>query len=241
MGAGERDERPFELHPAVRASIAQLLATENWLAHPDEADGATVPEGDRVVSLEAVEACEEAVDGQLGDDVIAMLTCESPFLSEQYGMRLGMVGAHTDEAREEGLPKSRVAIGKAGKRWVAVERKPTPENRQRLFLFDGDLGEEERVEIARFLMDAIEYLVDDIELEEAVLGSIEAERNVDRFAPCFERTTRSEAGPTRRVRHGKFGEGTVLRELRDGAEPKLMVRFDDGAEKTLLARFLQDA
>ena len=40
-----------------------------------------------------------------------------------------------------------------------------------------------------------------------------------------------------RVTHPKFGSGVVVRKLaRD--EPTLLVRFDDGSEKTLLAKFV---
>lgn len=240
MTAPDRSERPLDLHPSVRTAIAQLLATENWLAHPEEADAASVPLGERVVSLEAVESCEEAVDAALADETIALLTCDSEALTERYEMRLGMVGAHTDEAREDGLPKSRVAIGRRGRTWIAVARRPEPEDRLRVFLVTPD-GGEERVEMVRFLTDVMEQEIDDLELDEEVLGAIESERNVDRFAPRLERTVHATEGPTRRVTHGKFGAGTVLRELRDGVEPKLQIRFDDGVEKTLLARFVQDA
>lgn len=241
MSAPDRSDRPLSLHPGVRTAIAQLLATENWLAHPEEAEAATVPEGERVVSTEAVESCEEAVEAALTDETIALLTCDSEALGERYEMRLGMVGAHTDEAREQGLPRGRVAIGRFGRHWICVARRPEPEDRLRVFLYDGDSGDEERVEMVRFITDVMEREVDDIDLEEEVLGSIEAERNVDRFAPRLERTTQPSEASTRRVKHAKFGEGTVMLELRDGVEPKLQIRFDDGAEKTLLARFVQDA
>lgn len=62
-----------------------------------------------------------------------------------------------------------------------------------------------------------------------------------RFAP----TLVGDEAPTapadgRRVRHPKFGEGTVLGEDRGGTEPKLTVAFDSAGTKTLFARFLTD-
>jgi len=62
-----------------------------------------------------------------------------------------------------------------------------------------------------------------------------------RFAPALVGDERPAApADGRRVRHAKFGEGTVLSEDRGGAEPKLTVAFDSAGTKTLLARFLTD-
>nr|MDQ3036456.1 hypothetical protein [Myxococcota bacterium] len=41
-----------------------------------------------------------------------------------------------------------------------------------------------------------------------------------------------------RVRHARFGEGTIVDEL-GGEPPKLDVEFDDGRRMVLLARFLE--
>ncbi|MCY1058875.1 hypothetical protein [Nannocystis sp. SCPEA4] len=46
--------------------------------------------------------------------------------------------------------------------------------------------------------------------------------------------------PIRRVRHAKFGDGTVVSEQRSGDNLMLVVRFDDGQERRLLRRFLVD-
>lgn len=49
----------------------------------------------------------------------------------------------------------------------------------------------------------------------------------------------TERGPIgERVTHPKFGSGVIVRKL-ERDEPTLLVRFDDGAEKTLLAKFVK--
>ncbi|WAS91442.1 2OG-Fe(II) oxygenase [Nannocystis punicea] len=49
-----------------------------------------------------------------------------------------------------------------------------------------------------------------------------------------------EPEPARRVRHAKFGDGTVVSEQRSDDNLMLVVRFDDGQERRLLRRFLVD-
>jgi len=62
-----------------------------------------------------------------------------------------------------------------------------------------------------------------------------------RFAPTLVGDgAPAAAADGRRVRHAKFGEGTVLGEDHGGTEPKLTVAFDSAGTKTLFARFLTD-
>jgi hypothetical protein len=56
------------------------------------------------------------------------------------------------------------------------------------------------------------------------------------FEPVIEGQEPSNAGP-RRVRHARFGLGTVLEQ----ADDKVVVLFDDGQRRTMLARFVEDA
>lgn len=41
-----------------------------------------------------------------------------------------------------------------------------------------------------------------------------------------------------RVTHPKFGSGVIVRKL-ERDEPTVLVRFDNGADKTLLAKFVK--
>jgi hypothetical protein len=51
-------------------------------------------------------------------------------------------------------------------------------------------------------------------------------------------TAKGKAPSRARVRHPKFGEGTVVREI-EGTEKKLEIFFDKGGTRTLLARFVE--
>jgi hypothetical protein len=237
----DRSERPLKLHPAVEAALVHLVAAEHWLAHQGEEDATTLPPEDRPISLEAVESCEEAVGGWLTDEALALLTSETDALDDVHEMRLSMVGAHTERAHDLGLSKGLIAIGRGGHVWYCVPRRPEDEDRTKLIAFDDGDRSEHRVDLVRWLTERVEERLDDLEVDEAVQAELESELNIARFQPRLARAAKAEEGPARRVRHTKFGEGTVLREVRDGAEPKLTIRFDDGSEKTLLQRFVQDA
>jgi hypothetical protein len=237
----DRSERPLKLHPAVEAALVHLIAAERWLAHPGEDDAATLPPDDRPIPLEAVESCEAAVDGWLTDEALALLTSETDALDDLRQMRLAMVGAHTEEAHDLGLSKGLLALGRDGHQWFCVPRRPEAEDRTKLTVFDDQDRSETRVDLVRWLTELVEQRLDDVEVDEATEAALESELNIARFEPQLVREEPLAPAATRRVRHAKFGEGTVLRELTDGAEPKLAIRFDDGAEKTLLARFVEDA
>ncbi|HJL18004.1 MAG TPA: hypothetical protein RMH99_20230 [Sandaracinaceae bacterium LLY-WYZ-13_1] len=241
MADPDRSERPLKLDPGVEAALVQLIATERWVAHPDEPDSTTIPKDDRAVSLDALAGCESAVDAQLTDEAVALLSSETETLSEGLQMTLGMVGTHTELAHDRGMPSTLVAIGRRGRTFYAVPKRPETEDRARLWVFDGH-KDPWRIETARLLIQLAEERADELEMDEATQAEIESELNIAHYLPRLARPEAAvEAPAERRVRHPKFGEGTVLQELHDGPEPKLVVRFDQGAEKTLLARFLEDA
>lgn len=240
MPRPDRTERPLKLHSEVKAALVQLMATEHWLAHPNEDDAASLPPQDRSISLEAVEACEEAVEGWLTDEAIAILTSDSDELGDVRQFRLPLVGTHTEKAHELGLSRSLIVLGQDGHEWYCMPRRPQAEDRTRLTIFDDEDQSTRRVDLAGWLMQIVQDRLDDREVDEAVHAALESELNIARFTPRLIRTAETRVGPARRVRHTKFGSGTVLQELCDGTEPKLAIRFDDGSEKTLLARFVED-
>lgn len=229
---------------SVQAAIAQILAIESWLDAGGKSDALIPPERDYVLDLGAVAAAEEAVGGRLSDEALALLAAGSRFLGERFGIRLGLVGAHTEDARAAGVPRSFIAIGAEGGRFLCVPARPAIGERPRLTICAEDGATIRREPIDRWLLERQDELLDDLELSESQQRRIDSDDVLERFSPRLRADAAAvAAGPSaglRRVTHPKFGAGTVLREVQGGPEPKLEIDFDSGGRRVLLARFVAE-
>lgn len=238
-----RTERLLEPLPAVRAAIAYLCAVEHHLSKGAEEGSEILPDHERTLALDAIAACEDAVGVRLTDEVLALFASDSSALARRKQMQLSLVGALTEQAHDEGLRKNLIAIGRDGHLWYALPKSPDDEDRRRIFVYDDRDGSHARWDLVRVLTQEAEALLDDVELDQSVENTLSGEGNAQRFVVRLVDVSDGDGAEetTRRVRHAKFGPGTVLREIHDGPEAKLEIAFDGAGTKTLLARFVQDA
>lgn len=237
----ERTERRLVIPEAVQAAIAKVLAVESWMSTGGKSDSLIPPTRDYGLDLAAVAAAEEAIDGRLSDEALAILAAGSEFLARRYGMRLGLVGAHTEDARLAMVPRSLIALGAEGGRFYCVPAKPALGERPRLTICANDGTTTRREPLERWLHERIDEVLEDLELSESQQRHLDSDEVLERFVPRLfaSGAVAGPGGALRRVAHPKFGEGTVLRELQGGPETKLEIDFDGGGRRVLLARFVQ--
>ncbi|MFK7986757.1 MAG: hypothetical protein AB8I08_12090 [Sandaracinaceae bacterium] len=178
--------------------------------------GAPELEEDRVARAEA------ALDGRIPDSILAICAATERDVATLTDL--------TDDAREAGLDPRFIAFAvEGGGYWCVRSGRRTSD----VLVGRWSAGEDEPLlecSVARFVRRRF-GLVD---------GASESElpqlrEALPRFRPTLRR--RSPAA-SRLVRHAKFGEGLVLREIRDGNH-KLEIQFAVG-KKTIFARFVTD-
>ena len=239
-GENARAPRALVISGAIQSAIAQLLAVESWMDAGGSDAALITPDRAYSLDLGALAAAEAAVGARLGDDALALLAAGSWMLDRTYALRLGMIGAHTEEARASGCPRSLVALGSAGKgSFVCVPATPAGD-RPKIWLFaQGAVLSREALD--SWLRSVTELLLDDLELSAGQWRRIADDAMSARFVPRLVAAAAATAAPAglRRVLHPKFGEGAVLREIQEGPESKLEIDFGEGGRRILLARFVR--
>jgi hypothetical protein len=240
--ANERTERRLVISESTQSAIAQLLAVESWLASGGKRGTLMPPLRDYTIELSAVAAAEEAIDGRLSDEALAIFAAGSEFLAKRYGMRLGMVGAHTEDAHAAGVPRSLLAVGVDRGAFLCLPATPNLGERPRLVIATNGGTSTRREPLERWLLDRVDEALDDLELSEADQRRLDGDEVLQRFIPELIASAETPAAESlaRRVQHPKFGVGSVVREVLGGPEPKLEIEFDSGEKRVLLARFVAD-
>ncbi len=241
-GENARAPRALVISGAIQSAIAQLLAVERWLDAGGRDDALDVPDRPFTVDLGALAAAEAALGARLGDDALALLAAGSRVLARRFGITVEELGAHTERAREAGCPRSLVAIGSAGRdSFVCVSTAAGAGERPRIWSYTtGSMANREPLDT--WLRAVIEHALDDLELSEGQWRRIESDEAGARFVPRLIAGDPMAApdAAIRRVSHPKFGEGAVVREIHEGAEPKLEIDFGAGGRRILLARFVRE-
>ncbi|MEM6956981.1 MAG: hypothetical protein AAF645_14925 [Myxococcota bacterium] len=185
-----------------------------------------------VLSSHDVERVEKELGIKLGDALLALVALRTSLLDE-FEVRLTMLPRHTRDVHAAGMARGLVGIGRHPDGNVLLAASPLGTQVHRLQQADGDVQIhsveswlEELCSLQR------ERLRDKAGQERARGEKSVTDDAVDAFEIVIEA---SSDGP--RVRHTKFGGGTILRELAGG---KVEVRFDGGEIKTLMRSFLQD-
>lgn len=207
----KRQPGTLKLSKEIRASLVRLAALTPMRDPPH-------------LDLEAVEALEAELGCGFSDDVLALFAFGGDELGERCGIELDQVRTMTDDAHEQGCPDDLVTIGcdADGHVHFCVKRKPDG----RIFLFDNQDGSAAPVSLAFWLKERV---------------SISAETGASEAAPFVAPALIGPiASAVRKVRHKKFGEGTVVREIGQGAEKKLEIQFADG-KRVLIASAVSDA
>lgn len=237
----ERMPRRLVIPEAVQLAIAKLLAVESWLRSGGAKGTLVVPARDYEIDIGAIVAAERELGGRFGDEMLAVFAADLSILGELYGMRPEVCAAHTAKGRAEGVPDSLIVVGNdRGRSFLCMSSAPLLGERPRLVIVTKDGASTRRELLASWLVDRIEEALDDLELSPLQLRHLNSDEVLEAFVPNIGGGARADlvkAG-LRRVAHPKFGDGTVIREVLGGPEPKLEIDFDSGSRRVLLARFV---
>lgn len=187
---------------------------------------------------------EAALGARIPDAVLAAFAAATDELNEDAEMRLENVVELTRSARKKGCPRSLIAVGRDPDGHVhycvTSAEKAEPEE-LRLYAFDAEGRSHAAVPFAQWLEARIElrreFLLEGDERERARAGFTPGEADLESFHPRVVAAPQPPREP-RRVRHAKFGVGTVARELPGG---KLEVIFPNVGTKVVVASFVEDA
>jgi hypothetical protein len=218
-----REPGPLAISIDVRGALVRLLVGTRAKVEP-------VPE----IPLEAVAALEDHLRAKIHDDALALFAAKTAMLD---ALELGKVGALCETSWDRGLSKARVVLGPIGPRLLCIPRRPDAGAALRVTFYDPRVNTEADAKLLAVWLDE-QLEVDD----EDRRTEIEIEAADLRWSPSLVRTlpVAGAAAPSkvRRVRHEKFGVGTVLREV-PGTE-KLEIDFGEAGVRVLVAKYVED-
>ena len=198
------------------------------------------------LSFEAVTDIEEFLSIWIPDDILALFAVGFFDLSmltrfDEDAMKNGWTGS------QRGTGKRLLYVGHDLKRdeLYAIPRTRLRSDAARVYVFsrESPLADEVVHALPDWLTHLRERALGSIELEEDEHERIDSAPFLGLLTPSLVELPRASsiaasAQVQRRVRHTKFGLGTVTLENADGT---LTIAFDEAGEKVLLARFVQDA
>ncbi|MGE0785730.1 MAG: hypothetical protein AB7S26_08580 [Sandaracinaceae bacterium] len=173
----------------------------------------------------AVARAEADLEAKLPDEVVAMFAA--------LGRDLGEIVKLTDTARREGLDQEYAAFARSDEgywcaHFVASRRAAGPTFVGRWSTGDEDPPVDETT-VSRFVRRTYGISAEPSDEDKA---SVDAEA-----AKLKVVVKKAKPAPARTVVHPKYGEGKVLREIRD-THHKLEIQFESGV-KTILAKFFE--
>ncbi len=238
-----REPRTLDASPALLRALAYCDRAASVL--PVRGRRASRP----TLSLAHLERVEEEIGARLHDELLVLLALRDPVARLVTGIRdvLSIAEAAEDHEGPDGYvcvsvvysePIAELVEGAHGAAYLSLfaPREPSGAEAEIVVSRDGFLDGAVTTTLAELIDDA---------LHEG-LASVEDARSVTRGeAAPLEHAPRLVAGKkkrsaelVRRVAHPKFGVGTVLRRIGDGAESRLVIAFAD-RERTLLSRFVE--
>lgn len=198
------------------------------------------------LSFEAVTDIEEFLSISIPDDILALFAVGFFDLSmltrfDEDALKLGWSGS------QRGAGRRLLYVGQDLKRdeLYAIPRTRLRSDAARIYVFsrESPLADEVVHALPDWLTHLRERALGSIELDEDEHERIDSAPFLGLLTPTLVELRRAasitaSAQVHRRVRHAKFGLGTVKQENPDGT---LTIAFDEAGEKVLLARFVQDA
>jgi hypothetical protein len=195
----------------VRGLLIGLRSATNTSAIPE-------------LELQQVVDIEMAFAIRFHDDLVATWAARIPVLKERHGLTAGAVVGHTGRLAALKVRGDYIGVGTTGGGLVlAIEKGATLDQ---LVVLEAGSGVVERIGLADWLAKLLEEL-----------GG--ASGQDPEFRPRLFRPEPMSNAPGRRVRHAKFGDGKVLREIGEGPTRKVQVDFRRVGLKMLQARFLE--
>ncbi len=233
-----REPGPIEISRDVRSALMRMLVTEHAAARRAGGDPPAI-DAAPILSLEAVDALEDHLRARMPDDALAVFAAHPAALQL---FTLGRVGALTELAWDRGLSKARVVLGELGQRLACIPRRPDRGFPLRVTFFDlEEHTEGDSTTLAAWLERTLEESGEEEPPEDDGWEDVEREVASLRWEPRLERTlVRPSAndGKKRRVRHPRFGDGIVLRQLPESE--KLEIDFGAAGVKVLVAKYVEE-
>ena len=205
--------------------------------------------GDGKLRVESVAWVEQEIGAELPDDVLVLLAIGDPVARIATGLAslesLLDVSETVLEIDDEEHAGRWIAIARVGSEPFAelMTGAPSahelllciPETRGKSVLVVSGRRPRETTSLGAFIDDAVRGELRHLEKWPEVLD--EARERADAPEAVMVEDGVDERKEPPRVRHERFGRGDVI----ETHEDKLLVRFDDGVTRKLLARFLAEA
>jgi len=224
--SSKRRARPLELSRRTERALVTLGLLEDRVV-------------DGELEVVPVREVEEALDCRFSDEILGLFSASHlDAIGREAGIALSEVVETTERARGQGLSDDWIAIGRLDdERFVSVPEEPDETTAELLVYDSADQGKT-GLSVPRWLEDRIARVRQ--RLKEA--GGEEAERAdarpTDLQLATFRPTLSPERTRKRRVRHAKFGEGTVRDEQGSGESKKYRIEFEDEI-RTILADYVE--
>ncbi len=214
MADARRTTGPIEPSDPTRRVLAALREQEQAPLRPE-------------LLLQNLADVEMAFAARFSDDLLAVWAAAVPWLSDTHKLTVTGVIGLTGALREHRVRGDLIGVGRWGDLFLCVEkRQRVPAPGCELVILDPDDKTSETVALASWLSQRLEER-----------GSA-SPRDVSAFAPRIVRPLPA-ASSGKKVRHAKFGEGNVLREIGTGPLRKLQIDFPTFGLKMLQARFVE--
>ena len=176
---------------------------------------------------------EESLHCHFTDNILSLFAANDLEALGRVGFSIDEVSSFTGAARSANLDDDFVAIGRRGDDIYVVTPREPEKDIADLFVYDASDEVLQPTTVANFLEECVEEkrteLRDGNPAERARADAEADDLDVADFRVALFRPR----APKRKVRHPKFGVGTVVDEEERGDETKLEIEFEDQTRKIL--------
>ncbi len=190
------------------------------------------------LQVEKVRDVEETLGCRFGDNVLCLFAESHLEMLGDAGIALDSVVERTRAARQTGLAPDYVAVGRTHEEtFLAVPVRPA-ETAAELYLYDVASQSTRPISVGRWLEERIGRIREGLRASGADQGERVESSPTDLQIAKYRPDMVPEPPEVTKVRHPKFGVGTVLREHGSGESTKLEIEFDDET-RTILAEYVE--
>ena len=206
-----RQPRPLETTTHLREILCALRSSQG-------------ARGDGEIDLDTLHDVESAFAFTFSDDILCVFAARIVEFEKQFSMTLDKVVGHTGALLEQKAPGDLIGIGQRGRtQYLCVSKRRTSGDTA---IIEADVFDNKFIEIP-----LMEWLA-------SQPSDPSADTPTSEFRPRIVKALPTTGGG-RRVRHAKFGEGAVLREVGTGPTRKVQADFRGHGLKMIQARFLE--
>jgi hypothetical protein len=222
---GKRRARPLDPGRRTIRGLVSLAVLE----------GASLEQSIRVAAVREVES---TLDCWFEDPVLCLFAESHLEVLREAGIDLEGAIERTERAREEDLPPEYVAIGRIDEETFLCAPRHPDETTSHLYLFDSESRGARPMSAGRWLEEKAglyrERFRNGSDEQQSRVDESPSELQLAKYRPDMI----PEPSPDVRVRHPKFGTGTVVDEYGSGESTKYEIEFDDET-RTILAEYVE--